>query len=318
MKKLLFCFSFVALLSSCDTKEVIINPIQKEIEISKNNERLIFSNQEEFNSTLNLLKNKTVEELQKWSKSKGIESLINVELSDKYDNFNFPNVLKAIINVNGEYQIGNSIAWYDNGFKHFAQSEEELKYIKQNPSLNTEKAKVESKIVTKKSDSELQRVVLGSNTLDARHQKTFFQNNNSGSERKYVHEVVCYTEYHNVTDSFFGSGYSSYSSVYVRVKLEFKTRGRWKPAGEKRNISYSLYGTYTLITDGVNVISGNFNQNSGRYNASGDLQIPIQSFGQGFSHTLPMWELEVNGSIDHSVVGDVASNRWINSGLPLW
>ncbi|WP_338766390.1 hypothetical protein WAF17_03675 [Bernardetia sp. ABR2-2B] len=321
MKKLSIVFLLFFLFSSCEQQEELTSleiATKKTDNLTIKDKRFVFDNQEHFQSFMQSFTNKSEQELENWSKSNTVKSLLITGVSEEFEQFNFPTAFKAIINENGEYQIGNSIVWYNDGFKYFVNNEEELKSIKENPSLSTKKAKVESKIVGKMPS--LQRVVLGANTIDARHQREFFQNNNSGSKRKYVHELVTYTEYLGAYHPIFGNGYTIISYLYLNIKLEYKgnrRRSRWKPAGESRRVFYSLSGSSTISFDGLSQPTNSFNF-SEDLTRSGDRQLSLGGFSTGFETKSPVWTVEVNGFIDHSVVGDVASNRWFHEGYPMW
>ena len=335
MKKAIFFIAVCFFCAACEDQDVLLEstPSPQTVlnsKISVDNGRLVFNNAEELYSIVDSLSKMSEQELKQWSESASITSLINNDdeaLQKEFDDFGFPNAFKAIINENGEYQVGNTISWYHEGFKYFADSESELEGVKQSPNSANERIEVEAKTVAiepNDQDVSNQKVTLYNNSSDARHQKEFFHGGDSGSKRKYVHEIRTYTESYYAKDPLLGSGYSIYSSLTLVIKLEWwgNKSKKWKVAGGSRRVAYDLSGSalfkykdinYDNVTRDIQISKRNTDTKSG------DRYITIASYGDGFARSSSVkWEVDLYGKIEHSVEGDLYTNKWINSGNPLW
>ncbi|MFL5349108.1 MAG: hypothetical protein ACJ8AT_30275 [Hyalangium sp.] len=313
--------------------------------VSIKNGRLVFENDEAFHETIAHLDKMDERELEAWEARLKIESYQERfktlgrnneagELSAADEEFfKFPVSYRTVINVNGEVQVGDSILWYDNGNIYSVPSNDEalLQRIKENPSLATPKGKYSIARLSEGvlGDSEVksgQRVgidMLGG--LDARHQYEFYQYGDTGSKRKYVHELFSYTQV-----TWYPDGYSYNSNLYLRIKLEWRGRSSWKPAGETRNIKYSLDSSAVLCNMHVPPVTsqsqcGFLYTNSyitGDFVRSSDLDV-LMGTASSYQYTNtgggnPYWSVEVSGSIYQHVQGDWPSNAWSNYGYPLW
>jgi hypothetical protein len=133
---------------------------------------------------------------------------------------------------------------------------------------------------------------------------------NSGN-RKYVVEMV-------------GFIVSNDRYLRMRIKLEWKGSGSWKPAGESRSISVAITSYANFISNnltGVYLVGPNqsFNFSS---TTSSILELPIAAFDvTGGINYSSYWALTLYGTITMQIVGDVPANIWTLSGdssNPLW
>jgi hypothetical protein len=315
--------------------------------------RLVFNDFEHFLQVAEQLDGLSEEELDQWEHSKGIASLRSAlkqyyadssELIDEklegLASFNFPKTFQSLINTDGECRLGDDLIWYHDGLKHYVPNADEalLAQIKTNPALSAITAKAGA--TTEDVASETNRVTLGANSLDARHQWEFWQYSYYGypnrGRRKYVHEIVTYSEQNTLYEICKKKGcykcevelcpvsYYFYSTAFVRIKMEWRGK-RWRPAGENREILYNLALEGILrVWDGGALVYTNTNS----YFASRplfigrDTYVTIASFsGSGptwISDGLFIrWELDVSGNIQQRVVGD-SNSPWNNQGFPLW
>ena len=133
------------------------------------------------------------------------------------------------------------------------------------------------------------------------YQFTYKPGQSGGGTRKYVDEVLAYTD-------------GSYSILSLRIKMEYLGRDGWKPAGEYRNKACNISYQYQL-----NAPSGHFsssygiNQNSlsSSSYSNQDLFITLAST---FNNSLPnQYGLQMSGTITQDVENNPAYN-WIEQG----
>jgi hypothetical protein len=303
MKQTFLFFILGILILSC-SKEKAPETIQ--------NDRLQFRNMQEFNDTYVMLsKMSSKEELQSWADAKKHSNLLN---SDDSSIEQYSDVLKTILNKDSEYELDNSIIWFNNGQLYaFSKSDEpKLKSLKSNTS---NLHKVGSVNLSGIDNVNLKSINLGLGRLDARNQKQFTQQYYQpcggtlkalSGNRKYVHEI--YDESYA-----YDPGPVIYSYLHLRIKLEWKGSGGWKAAGEQREIRVNVSGTANMYPSGV---GGAFNIPNYFYDCSGNLDFVIMSVTGAYPYT-PSWTVSMSGSIYQKVKGDVAANAWTNSGI-LW
>ncbi len=325
-------------LFSCQKEEIKVSDNQNTNQPKFENGRLVFKNSDSFFAFTKELNKKNDAELMQLEKNLGHHSLftkLQVQDSEETDestfaDFNFPRSLQFVINQAGEYQVGDEIFWYNNGIKHVITqaNESKLAEIKKNPKLSEKYFQVKS-TVQQVTPSASGRLNIGANNLDARHQREFWQYScleAAGRQgwRKYVHEIVTYTEYYG------GTGY--FSSIDLRIKLEWKGRRYWEPASETREIGFILNGSVThyngLSTNTFPIsLTSSVDSNNQYYyidftsiplfRRSGDVYVNLL-YNRGGLYTGISWAVELNGIIYHHVVNDIPSNGWVNNGYPLW
>lgn len=293
--------------------------------------RVVFSDEKAFLSTLQELGSKSTVQLNAWEKdlsftslrSKWIMNSEDTELPNSLKSFGFPDQLASVINQDGEYQIGNEISWFHNGYRYVAASEQELQKIKLNPDASVKKYEAGSH-VAKKLDSRARINYVGSNSGRlAYYQKEIYYTGSSGAIRKFVYEIYVYTQEQS-TDISGTKKY--YTSLYLPIKLEYRSGNTYRPAGERRTISYNVtfngtfsdpwfYGTKPTFTN-LNFSGSNITQSS-------DLQITLGSatvyYPSQSTAGNVQWDVNVDGNISSYMTDDtVPSNAYPVSGYPLW
>lgn len=129
-------------LSNCTKKETADITVPNNLLSVKvlSDGRMAFATTDAFNQTFNQIWSMTNPQIDKWEASIGFHSLRSAQKTDtSLARFDFPAQYAALISEKGEYQIGDRINWYHDGYRYVAHSEEELIAIKANPSLATEK-----------------------------------------------------------------------------------------------------------------------------------------------------------------------------------
>lgn len=258
------------------------------------------------------------------------ESAVSNELKD-LESFNFPPSFAKILNSKGEVKIGNEVIWYHSGKKYFipVSSEAQIKNIKLTPGNIAKVANAGSNVTPVKLknvslEAVSNRVYLDENDLDARHQREFNQvYPANGGPRKYVHEVVAFSDGYWINTPN-GSIYNWFAQINLRIKMEWKTsKGKWRPAGETRDVSVNIQSNAILKDAGVGgyaygpSISANYSTQT-----NSDYYVGLARYnGSGTPPSSQYWQLDLWGTIYQHVVGDNASNAWYNTGTstsPLW
>ncbi|WPU96595.1 hypothetical protein SNE25_13815 [Mucilaginibacter sabulilitoris] len=238
-KTLIFSLAFAGLLSvslfSCKKDNNIANKDTADLskaQVTNANGRLVFKDSQALNQTINELMNKDPESLVKWEKSLNFNSLrSDSTAASSFESFGFPDFYTSIINNKGEYMIGDTIVYFNNGYKHLIANKDEalLAKIKSNPSLSTLKFKAGNQVIYKSAvegSLSTQSVGLANGQIDARYQYQFLRNGDNNSKRKLVFEIQNYVE---------GNPFAYICYVHTRIKQEYlggNKPNNWLPAGE--------------------------------------------------------------------------------------
>ncbi len=229
-------------------------------EIKVVNGRLVFANQEVFFQTADALSQLSQEEMQAWVQKMGVSSLLFYNLN----NVNNPNKqyladleisprYLLLMNLQGEYQIGNYIHWCDkDGMFYFIPNADEklLKQVKANPKKSNVASKkyIKSTIQVEVPNSDngnfsTYTVVIPGNTADARYQ---YQYNYGGHTYKMVFEVASVAFPQMSPNGVFYANY-----VETNLKLHYLRNGKWADAGETAvrsfNVSYEVTANQGLL-----------------------------------------------------------------------
>jgi len=253
------------------------------------------------------------------------ELLENAAENHELRKFGFPHYMLSILNESGEFQVGDTIVAYLKGYKYYIPGNDEaiLNRIRTDGSFAESyslRAKAGVMPVTLRSTSQeaVSSVNLGlSSGVDARHQLQFWAQAPAAGWRKYVHEIQSY--YDNWVNGAGCNGYVWRSRLYLRMKLEWKGSD-WQPAGETRNINYSVGGAVNLMISGTSTAVDTYIINSsGNVTQNYDQVVLLGMFDnqtrcpQGLN-----LRVSISGSIYQHIVGDAQVNEWNNTGNPLW
>lgn len=312
-----FALLLILLFTNCSNPSPVSNEeIKTEIEIEPN--RIIFKNFDEFNNLINKLENLNIDELESWiienNKNSLYFSLKEDQDTDSKNNFlnNLPNSYKAVFNENFEIIISDKIVLLNKG-KLFSfeienyTSSTQLDLDNMEPVGNIQISFLDSE----EADNRLMRTNIGQNQLEARYQYEFNGNyyydcsgnyRYTGARLKYVHELM------TVQTTF---GYAAYSKLYLRVKLEWRGRRRWKAAGEPRDftVNINLTGTYLAFNNGLVIDTFGSNSYYQTFTCSGDQTILLKSSDSyGLQGGAPIWSVETSGSISHKLHNSSITN----------
>jgi hypothetical protein len=305
---------FVAMLLvalSCDKENVALN--------SAPTDRLVFRDMADFDQTyIMLLEKSTTEQLAQWATEKNHTTLLDTEDPSLE---NYSGMLKTILNKDYEFQVGDNIIWFNEGtlYSFSKDQEPQLSELKRQPEKCTKYGTVTSTAIgaANSPNGRPGTAPIQWNGLNAQNQRQFTQQTyqpcggtlgNAAGNRKYVHEV--YDETYSVAP-----GPVYYSHLVLRIKLEWKGSGSWKPAGEQRRTTVSVSGWAQMIGSGLPQYFYNINVSNDCY--SGAWYIPIVNAQHGpFYSEPPFWQLNMDGVINHNVKGDVSSNAWANTECP--
>ncbi len=313
--------SLTFLLQSCTRNEIDSASTEK-IELKVKNERTNFENYQVFNEKIDELSRLNNEELEQWIRENNPNSLYDElkgdpTLNDEYLK-DLPDAYKAIFNSDSEIVMSNKIIWLNKEKLYEFNISDDTRLLKN--SLDKLKQigsiKINFSDPKRVSDNSLSnRVSIGQNQLDARYQHEFrgvYYYNCEGTRIdnnarfKYVHELM-------TVQTVFGA--AGASKLYLRVKLEWKGRRRWKPASEPRdiNININLSGTYLRFNNGVVITISGPNSISLNYTCSGDKTILLKSSDSyGLLGGAPNWSVQSTGTISHKL-HSAAVSSWSNN-----
>jgi hypothetical protein len=322
MKKVLFLL--VIYLLGC-TKEVnktsppTITPIS--------NDRLVFQDFDELYKTyLTLARNYSGDGLIYWAQCKNHSTLL--DSPDTTLNI-YSAVFRTILNKDSEFELGNEIIWFNMGnFYTLPESQENIDSFKCNPDTIRKIGLVKINYLVERNDKGV--IIWNNDPPDARNQHEFWQTYKTpcgqsrtyvAGNRKYVHEV--YGESLIGYNGWCGC-YHIYSSLWLRIKLEWKGSGSWKVASEQRNIKLTdLHGTawwgwpktYVADLDIDDEVDSCFSNNG---SLGGEKLVWLTGLdGELYEGQSDNWDLTLYGTIYQHVIGDFQSHAWWN-GPSLW
>lgn len=268
-------------------------------------DRLVFTDNNSFIQIQKALSSMNTHQLDSWEKQLGFHSLRSLDITKQdpstalMNTFGFPNQYATLISQQGEYQIGNRISWFHEGFRYVAHSEEELAAIKANPSVATERFSAGVKqanslinISTENqgSTSAGNRVIRNSDntTGDAKYGNfEFILNGDKNSRRKLNFSSVLYVEYVGDKMEHGPQAFPYYTSIYINEYYEWYSRGnnRWYRCDDyPRFTTYNLSTTFSVQGTGYSG-SGGFNSGGTWYYSgvgqpiSGTRNISLSGYG---------------------------------------
>ena len=312
-----FVFALVSSLLACNKGSIglessAVDPVSVKDPVSVNNGRLSFSNSEEFNKTLNKLRQlNTEEEIAEWEKGYNFYSLrkhdIDHRSDEQKDNLDLPTVFKAVLNEKAEYSIGDTIVWYDKEYTYFIPKNDEqlLKSVKNDPNTYKEKHKIEVSVSPVKSNPNARSgpfaTLYPNGDPDARNQLEWAPDGQSGRWRKTVYELYSYC----ISSTPNGRE----TGVNIRIKLEWWSSGNhWQSdAGEPMNVAFNVYGTIYIDNNTIGSfytapISANHGINN-PFTYYSNFQVE-KSLYIIYNDHINLFEVELNGYINSSVKWD--------------
>lgn len=219
------------------------------------NGRLRFANQEVFEKIrTELSKAKTANLIGQWEKTLSFNSLRKKSISEPESEaaallnfFHFPLFYAAMMNEEGEYQIGDDIFWYNQGFRYHASSESELLIIKKKPGNSKDRTQAgayRKDSLAVKDGNSANRTQDSGDPADARYQYSFPGGYSTfpGSYLKFIYETYVYTEYNQLCGNQPGTGCDFYTTLFLNIRLQESIPGfsDWHLSGVSRYVTYNL------------------------------------------------------------------------------
>ena len=275
--------------------------------------RVTFKNYDAFNKQVDDLSKLSSDELNAWTQKNNPNSLYNNSIEDDYLS-RLPNSYKAILNDRSEFIISDKIYWLSKGDLYEFNFDDNIDLLKGNPKALKPVGEIKVSVLdTSINDSDVEnKTIMGMNDLKGSYQKEFrgyryldcstYRVRNVNALFKYVHELI------TVETRF--SSYGRYSRLYLKVKLEWRSRRRWKRAGEPRSIKITLNLNGTHIDGGLDGVFGGVipvhgsNYINLNLSCAGDQTILLKRSDSYFDiGPRPNWVVNINGYIKHSFNG---------------
>ncbi|WP_126972922.1 hypothetical protein [Gynurincola endophyticus] len=328
-------FVFLALLtfSACKKNEYV-----QEQQVSS---RLVFSNVEELFQTLEQVEKLNDQQLKDWESQRQHASFRTYSHNWK-DNYNpskeeesllaLPTAYQVLLNKDGEFQVGDTIVWYNQGVKYYVGADQGdlLRKIKRNTLLAVSKGEYSLSTITTLDAPKEETINYPLNFLDASYQRPFTQQSSTQGTgcRKFVHEIVGIVDNWNTfSDPGCGTINSFYVRILLRIKMEWRNcnNNNYRPAGESRTVSYNLNkniylrnvyppcGTLeaTIPFTGI--------QSSAPFTTTSNVDVVLGGYaGNARPIATPYWEVSLSGTIYQYVHGDLISNEWNHVGTPFF
>ncbi|GAB3995601.1 hypothetical protein GCM10028807_36190 [Spirosoma daeguense] len=282
--------------------------------------RLAFKDPAAFDIAVGELQNLvTDEQREKWENSYSFTSLrkfnsanpdaphpVDMKISISYT---------SLLNKDREVIIGKNIVWFDNGYTYVvpADDEAQLAAAKKDPSAYKGRHKIVSEIISSYADKnrgarKMDGYIPTDGNPDARYQKIWAVNGQTGPWRKTVYEITA-------NRSFLGSDVDTQENVYnftfdMYLKLEWwsPSNGWQKNAGETRYFVYDISGyalAYQINSYGYYPISVSWNTGTPFY------------VGQNYDHQRQLahgtlWDADYD-FIVHNLSGNLSSYVQMNN-----
>jgi hypothetical protein len=233
--------------------------------------------------------------------------------------------LNEILNNENEIIINNNIFWFFDGKFYNLGNNRDLKKKFPNIEVSNEIIISKKEFVSNSTDdsSELNnRFNLNHGSIDARYQKEFY--------RQSYYDCISSTNYgptsrkvkfvHEIYNESFTTGAQYHNTLYLRIKLEWNPSGnKWRSASEKRNIYINITDNSYLTNNNqmINAISqigrpsGTPINISNSFTCSNDRSILLRHY-YTFGPVYSKWSVDIQGTIDHEINGDIWTNKWLN------
>ncbi|GAB3995604.1 hypothetical protein GCM10028807_36200 [Spirosoma daeguense] len=300
--------TFVTALLSCERyKDTSVSP-NNDLGVSIQNGRLAFKDKASFEKVLSQIRTiSTEEEAAKWESKFNYASLrkYNAAHRDKpkLEEMNLPIFNKVLLNENAEYIIGKTIVWFNDGYVHYIDNQDEnlLQQIKSNPALSKNKSAVITKVIPVSEDVKSTMGTIGGTSLYAWYQKMWSLNCSNGLERKTVYELVS-------TTIQGGQGNTFDYTLYIRIKLEWRGSSGWRPnAGETRQVYVNISGSVWAQCNVITPPPFSFNT---WYTSNSDIHLNLT--GTSGARALQNNGSTCDGLIHYSVNGEIYSEVHMN------
>ncbi len=324
MRNLFALFLTLVIISCSDQSSIESDPKQEHL--TTKSEITTFKDWEHFNKVYKSIFHLGPEALQTWIENKGHHALYNIKdtSENQEDDINsLTNGLLAILNQNQEFQIGEDIIYFtDNVFYKVGS-----KHSKQKSNWKSDLNGLEviggthSKLVSDDSipDENQRSLVMGTNSIAGSNQKEFDRISYQDCVGGPLQGTTCCKLKHvyELRSRGFDLGYPNVlTELYVDIKLEYRSRNRWRAAGEYRNITYNLTGSaIARYSNGVNADpvyigpwSGTASGTISCVNQHQHLLLADAQFAQNLP--APAWYINLQGTISQHVNRDANINKW--------
>ncbi|GAB3995590.1 hypothetical protein GCM10028807_36150 [Spirosoma daeguense] len=211
-----------------------------------------------------------------------------------------------LLNKNAEYMIGKTIVWFNDGYIHYIDNQDEnlLQQIKSNPLLSKNKSEVKTKVMPVPEDDKSTMGTIGGTSLYAWYQKPWALNCASGWWRKTVYELVSTAAQLGP----YGQNYAFEYTVFIRIKLEWWGSGGWQQnAGERRVVDVNLSGSVGAQCNVVTPPPFNFFRT---YDTNSDITINLTGDNKGVA--IQNNNYDCDGLIYYSINGYIRSKVYMN------
>jgi hypothetical protein len=290
LKLALLALAIPAGLSSCSKKDTVdslsITAPAQDVKVLANG-RLAFADTKAFNQALTTMSAMASPELDKWEKNLGFHSLRQStapESAKLLNEFGFSGQYAALISEAGEYQIGDRISWFHDGFRYVANSEQELADIKANPTTATEKFSAGLVKHTSKGQAAAREIRNSDNQEGDGRYNGQEVTIGPGSVRKLSFESILYCE--DVSDRYTHAFAQRvwYTSISINEYYEYHSSraGTWYRADDyPRTTSYNLNATATINGSGFYQYNSANPSNVYNYDAYVTNSISLNQYAHG-------------------------------------
>ncbi|WP_148372074.1 hypothetical protein [Bacteroides bouchesdurhonensis] len=267
--------------------------------------RTIFKSSADFFKTYNNLLNMSSEEQGLWIKSNNFQPVDNQWVNDETFN-STPKAFKAIFNTDLEFQIQDSIIWYNQGKLYVISTNgisANIKKQNQNFPLYAE-----STIEPINEMSIQTRLEHGYNYRGNHILQYFYYDGTPNVQFRYIAELYAHTVRNNSTSNKVMT--YGLSVLYLSLRID-KKGSKWTAGYEPRDVYFNLE-CRNHLTSGDHkfwVVDAEVVQNS-KNNVSGGYEYPLNKRTEWPSH-YDRWFIDIRGSIYQQMSGYPSSRLYV-------
>ncbi|GEM_PF-3606199 len=300
-------FMFIGLISlfySCNNDEFSDKLIPGEDVTA----RVVFDSSEDMINQYILLGKSSKDNLTEWVKSKGINSALNSENISDTSLLSRPDYFRAILNEDLEFQIGDTVIWYNQGNLYvLSESKENDKKILQKRKNNPDQlaiagyskvSPIEVKDVTPDNGNNLRAIPVYDGYTNGLRTYQFMCEVDPSVTFRYKHEL--HAHYYFLNGSYI-------SELNYVASLEY-LRGSWIVANYPRNLNFIFNGSVSYPSKNKSFPLNNYSVSL--KNVVGNQTINLAIVNPASSTSGASWQVDISGSAAQTMINYPATQWW--------
>lgn len=250
------------------------------------------------------------DDLDNWIRTKGFKSALSVEKTSDNTLLSRPHYLRAILNENLEFQIQDTVIWYNKGKLYILSSNKDDDY----QTLLSRKSNPTQLAVL--GSSEVDLIEVESENTEKSKTKTIPVNDGyTGGLKTFQFKCtanpnVTFRYYHELAAHHFSVAGTYISELNYMANLQY-LQGSWLTASYPRNLNFRFFGSVSYPAKGK---SFSFNDHPvALKNVTGNTTINLATVNPA-SSLRQSWQVSLSGSAAHTMVNYPDTQWWYDFG----